>query len=97
MLTTKLPLQVDFYLNGPTPANINYFLTTVQNAVSWIRTQIVGVEGMNADHYTTTTAILFLVCCLYAILSQDLNFCKGEGQTLSQVSILKHSFIQLKC
>ena len=58
-------LFLDDLLNGPTRAsflffwffsNTNFREKTV--VYSWIRTQIVRVEGKHPDHLTTTTALL---------------------------------------
>ena len=47
------------FFNGLTPASFSSsFLSTVQKlVVSWIRTWIIKVEGEDADHSTTTTAL----------------------------------------
>ena len=45
-----------FFKMGQPRPRFNLLLSSVQNlGASWIRTQIVGVEGEDADHSTTTT------------------------------------------
>ena len=40
---------------------------------SGIRTRIVGVEGKNADHFTTTTAQAWAIHGLYSLFSSNIH------------------------
>ena len=59
--TIRIFMQRFVLLNGPIPAYFRSFHQQIYSKIedySGNRTQIVGVEGVHADHLTTTTTAL---------------------------------------